>query len=359
MNLLRKSDKVDLPLFNIPGIGPSIPFQDSMRSGRHGSVSKHLAASGKVFALKTVLIKEGRDLERFNREHHALKALGLLEGVVWPKKVGDEGLLAFPFYEGLTANEFITSKRPGIVKWIKIMLLILAEVEKLHAVGYSHESLHEDNILIDVTGNKLQVHLVDFGRAIPLDEKDKKGADRDLASLKGLKRLIFGGYFEGLGAITHEKAHLDYYKCSERLIMASHYTLDDMKYSLRLAELARTAINSLDHLHFTQQELTDYLFVSMQYQSRNTLLTKDLAQRLVKDFGSDALSKKHTNGITLLQHADNLSRWDEERTLERILQEAAPPLSYTSASPSVVSFSAKSDDADLTPDEKKKFHFFP
>ncbi|MFI4957265.1 MAG: phosphotransferase [Gammaproteobacteria bacterium] len=266
----RKSDHVDLSLFNLPDIGPSIPFQNSKCMGWCGSVRKHLAISGKVFALKTIRIHEAKDLELFRQELKALSILGLLEGVAWPKKIGDKGRLAFPFYEGRTLIQYIRDEaKTGrhIEKDIEIALLIIDELIKMNAQGLCHGDLHLGNIIVG-NGNDINVYLIDFGKSACMD-------DTRFASDQAILSKTFGFLF---------------------------------KY-----------INN-DHP------------------------IKVLIKRMDEERD---IPLKEISGIL-------------RSAYEKLTAPSEPLVASNDSShvSNVVSFSAKSDDADLTSDEKKKFHFF-
>jgi hypothetical protein len=320
-----------LAFYNIPSVGPSIALSHHEKSGRHGSVTQHLASTGKDFALKTVKINSPKDLEFFMNEHAVLKARGLLEWFEWPQKIGDTGKLTFPFYKGVTIREYLANA--NVENDIELALLIIEEVKKLHAVGYVHKSLHDKNILVaNVTG--LEVHIVDYGRSKPINLESDSPFRMDILMLSEVFEDIFEGNTIAFDLIGSQIVR-------NLLEWMAHVKLKSfglIENTLKLVNYLRGK-GTLENRD--KKELLDFLFVAMNNWDNDLL--KKVANQIVKDFGGSVLDEECTEGYRSITILENACAKSDNKTANEslaILKEAA--VRYKSGSPSVLSFSANS-----------------
>jgi tRNA A-37 threonylcarbamoyl transferase component Bud32 len=181
----RKRNRIALSLFNIPGVGPSIPFQGSKKCGEYGVFKKHLVLfTGEILGIKTITTTS-------SKERNNLNTLGLLKGYSPSEYPDNKQRLAFPFYKGRTLFEFI-KQHPGTDKDIDIALNLTKELKHIHDQRLIHGDLHANNVMVDDSGQEIKVNIIDLGRGEKYTNNDYCD---DCKALCRCFRFIFPNFF--------------------------------------------------------------------------------------------------------------------------------------------------------------------
>jgi eukaryotic-like serine/threonine-protein kinase len=154
------------------------PYRLMSRIGRRGAADLYLAnqhGSGTA-AVKVVdtLVEPAHAVSRFNEERqlfgrfdHPNLARMLDEGTTSTGAL----YLAMEDVDGLPVNEFVQRWSLNGPAAVEVFLQICAAVEYLHSIGFAHNDLKPDNIIVTKGPH---VKIVDFGATAQLSPQDPK-----------------------------------------------------------------------------------------------------------------------------------------------------------------------------------------
>jgi serine/threonine protein kinase len=72
-----------------------------------------------------------------------------------------------PFFPGHDLDQIIKANPPlNICVRLRIFVDLITEVNKMHAKGILHRDLKAPNVIVNLTDNRVEVNIIDFGRSV-------------------------------------------------------------------------------------------------------------------------------------------------------------------------------------------------
>lgn len=143
-------------------------------------------------------VKRETAKKRAKREARAIKAVYKHKTSVTTE--GDFYYFTMPYFKGQMLQDVMRDLT--LYQKIVIAQKLKEEIEKIHLKGYLHRDLKPNNIMVDLSGDEIKVHIIDLGRSVEIDDKEHLVLETPYSHLF-FQEQVAPEYMKGTGIGTH------------------------------------------------------------------------------------------------------------------------------------------------------------